>query len=300
MDNTYIINRLHIYIYTELTETTMSTIDVPLYGKTNWLNNNNDNGNTNLNNKNNNQTNNFCVTPGDDTSFNNDEYLKGHGVYSTPDSDNLIACVRGECVQTDQVISVVPLSNRYAGNVGDVVVGRIVLVGPNRWFVDLNGTQDAFLPLTSVHLPDGEQRRRTAKDEMQMRDIFTEGDMVAAEVQNIYRDGAIVLQTRSKKFGALSNGVLVKSTPTLIKHLEQHIVNMDTIGIQIIFGLNGYLWVSAMDSSKKMHREIANVSNAIKLLTFNESIICPESILELLKDKHEKKHDNTPRFFSFA
>ena len=75
---------------------------------------------------------------------------------------------------------------------------------------------------------------------------------------------------------------------------------MDTIGIQIIFGLNGYLWVSAMDSSKKMHREIANVSNAIKLLTFNESIICPESILELLKDKHEKKHDNTPRFFSFA
>ena len=94
-------------------------------------------------------------------------------------------------------------------------------MGPNRWFVDLNGTQDAFLPLTSVHLPDGEQRRRTARDEMQMRDIFTEGDMVAAEVQNIYRDGAIVLQTRSKKFGALSNGVLVKSTPTLIKHLEQ-------------------------------------------------------------------------------
>ena len=50
-----------------------------------------------------------------------------------------------------------------------------------------------------------------------------------------------------------------------------------------------------MDSSKKMHREIANVSNAIKLLTFNESI-CPESILELLKDKHEKKHDNTTFF----
>ena len=40
--------------------------------------------------------------------------------------------------------------------------------------VDLNGTQDAFLPLT-LHLPDGEQRRRTAKDEMEMRDIYRRG-----------------------------------------------------------------------------------------------------------------------------
>ena len=133
---------------------------------------------------------------------------------------------------------------------------------------------------------------------MQMRDIFTEGDIVAAEVQNIYRDGAIVLQTRSKKFGALSNGVLVKSTPSLIKHLEQHIVTMESIGVQIIFGLNGYLWVSA-DSSKKMHHEIANVANAIKLLTFNSSIICPESILKLLKgNHHEKKISSAPLFTS--
>jgi exosome complex RNA-binding protein Rrp4 len=273
----------------------MSTIKVPLYGKSKWLNS----CNSNVNNTNNeNETINFCVNPGDNTGFNSDEYLKGHGVYSSSDNDNLVACVRGECIQTDQVISVIPLSNRYAGNVGDVVVGRIVLVGPNRWFVDLNGTQDAFLPLTSVHLPDGEQRRRTAKDEMQMRDIFTEGDIVAAEVQNIYRDGAIVLQTRSKKFGALSNGVLVKSTPSLIKHLEQHIVTMESIGVQIIFGLNGYLWVSA-DSSKKMHHEIANVANAIKLLTFNSSIICPESILKLLKgNHHEKKISSAPLFTS--
>ena len=74
--------------------------------------------------------------------------------------------------------------------------------------------------------------------------------MVAAEVQNIYRDGAIVLQTRSKKFRHIINGVLVKST-TLIKHLEQHIVNMDTIGIQIIFGLNGYLWAPLWIHQKK-------------------------------------------------
>ena len=213
--------------------------------------------------------------------------MKGHGVYSASENDNLLSCVRGECVQIDQVISVLPLANRYSGSIGDVVVGRVVLVGQNRWFVDLNGTQDAILPLTSVHLPDGEQRRRTAKDEMQMRDIFTEGDMIVAEVQNIYRDGAIVLQTRSKKFGELSTGVLIQSKPILIKHLEQHIVDMNDLGVRVIFGLNGYLWISPLSVSDRMHREIAQVSNAVKLLMFNETIISPESIRETLEQRRQ-------------
>ena len=155
--------------------------------------------------------------------------------------------------------------------------------------MDLNGTQDAILPLTSVHLPDGEQRRRTAKDEMQMRDIFTEGDMIVAEVQNIYRDGAIVLQTRSKKFGELSTGVLIQSKPILIKHLEQHIVDMNDLGVRVIFGLNGYVWISPLSVSDRMHQKIAEVSNAIKLLMFNESIISPESIRETL-NKEDRLH----------
>lgn len=47
-------------------------------------------------------------------------------------------------------------NNRYIGDVGDVVVGRITAVESNRWRVDINSTLDAFLPLTSVNLPGGE------------------------------------------------------------------------------------------------------------------------------------------------
>lgn len=45
---------------------------------------------------------------------------------------------------------------RYIGDVGDVVVGRISVVESSRWRVDVNSTLDAMLPLTSVNLPGGE------------------------------------------------------------------------------------------------------------------------------------------------
>ncbi len=46
--------------------------------------------------------------------------------------------------------------NRYVGEIGHVVVGRITAVDTNRWRVDINSTLDAMLPLSSVNLPGGE------------------------------------------------------------------------------------------------------------------------------------------------
>lgn len=45
---------------------------------------------------------------------------------------------------------------RYNGEVGDVVVGRIVEVQHKRWTVDVNARLNAILLLSSVNLPGGE------------------------------------------------------------------------------------------------------------------------------------------------
>ena len=82
---------------------------------------------------------------------------------------------------------------------------------------------------------------------------------------------------------------MIQSKPILIKHLEQHIVEMNDLGVRVIFGLNGYVWISPVSVSDRMHREIAQVSNAVKLLMFNESIISPESIRETL-NKEDRLH----------
>ena len=45
------------------------------------------------------------------------------------------------------------------------------------------------------------QRRRNADDELNMRFVYEEGDLIAAEVQQLHAEGSIVLHTRSHKYG---------------------------------------------------------------------------------------------------
>jgi hypothetical protein len=46
-----------------------------------------------------------------------------------------------------------------------------------------------------------EQRRKVESDELQMRNFFEEGDLLVAEVQSFFADGAMSLHTRSLKYG---------------------------------------------------------------------------------------------------
>ena len=55
--------------------------------------------------------------------------------------------------QVNKLISVQPIKNRYDGEVGDVVVGRITEVQQKRWKVDTNSRLDSVLLLSSVDLP---------------------------------------------------------------------------------------------------------------------------------------------------
>lgn len=45
---------------------------------------------------------------------------------------------------------------RYNGEIGDVVVGRIIELGQKRWKVDTKSKLDSVLMLSSVNLPGGE------------------------------------------------------------------------------------------------------------------------------------------------
>ena len=70
---------------------------------------------------------------------------------------------------------------------GDVVVGKVVDVQMKRWIVDVGGRQDAVLMLASANLPHGVQRRRTQEDQLRMRSLYAEGDIISAEVHSFSR-----------------------------------------------------------------------------------------------------------------
>lgn len=180
-------------------------------------------------------------SPGDvitkDTGF-----MRGHGTYMKKDG-TLYASVAGVIQRVNKLISVTPLKTKYQGEIGDVVVGRITEVQQKRWKVDVNGRLDALLALSSVNLPGGELRRRSAEDELAMRKYLQEGDLISAEVQNVHNDGAISLHTRSLKYGKLSQGTMIRVSPSLVKRRKTHFHRLPC-GANVILGNNGYIWIS--------------------------------------------------------
>jgi exosome complex component RRP4 len=140
------------------------------------------------------------VSPGDiitrDVGF-----MRGHGTYmaggdASSTSAVLTASVAGVVQRVNKLISVTPLKTKYQCEIGDVIVGRITEVQQRRWKADINARLDAALLLSSVNLMGGELRRRSEQDELAMRKYLVEGDLISAEVQNLYNDGSCTLHTR--------------------------------------------------------------------------------------------------------
>lgn len=117
---------------------------------------------------------------------------------------NVISTVAGTIDRVNKLVSVRPAHFRYAPDAGDLVIGRVSEVIQARWKVDINARQDARLDLTSVNLPGGVQRRRVEQDALKMREFLAEGDLLVAEVREVYQDGAANLHTRSLRYGKVS------------------------------------------------------------------------------------------------
>ncbi|XP_024372197.1 exosome complex component RRP4 homolog isoform X1 [Physcomitrium patens] len=230
-------------------------------------------------------------------------FLRGHG--TQPVNEQLLATVCGVVERVNRLVSVRPLRARYNAETGDVVVGRVTEVGGNRWKVDVNSRKDAELLLAAVNLPGGIQRRRTAIDELNMRDLYVENDLISAEVQSLHQDGSLHLHTRSLKYGKLGNGQLVKVAPYLIKRLKQHFHQLKDLGVDLILGCNGFIWIagtsapgqkdnkrsgsvvtsaSAAEGESAVQFEvrerICRLANSVRVLGALGLLVSPESIIQ--------------------
>ncbi|KAJ2317918.1 Exosome complex component rrp4 [Coemansia sp. RSA 2611] len=180
------------------------------------------------------------VTPG--SAITSDPaFMRGHGTFA--EHGTIYSSVAGVVERINKLVSVRSLKQRYSGEIGDIVVGRITEVASKRWRVDVNSRQDAMLLLSSINLPGGIQRRKSESDELQMRSFFAEGDLVFAEVQSYFADGALSLHTRSIQYGKLRNGTFVAVFPQLVPRSRSHFHTLPC-GVDVVLGVNGYVWIS--------------------------------------------------------
>ncbi|KAF7635017.1 hypothetical protein Mgra_00005615 [Meloidogyne graminicola] len=208
--------------------------------------------------------------------------MRGHGTYL--EGESLLSSLAGVVMQTNKLIRVKPVRSRYQGEIGDVIVGRIVDVQQKRWRVDINARLHSILQLTSVNLPGGELRRKSIEDEFMMREYLKEGDLVSAEVQQSFHDGALSLHTRSLKYGKLGQGILVRVFSHLVRKRKTHFHNLP-FGVSVILGCNGNIWISRMQNIDEQgtggyvddtdlvpldtREAIVRTANCIKLLARN-------------------------------
>ncbi len=176
---------------------------------------------------------------------------RGHGTAASPGSTAILATVAGTLLRTNKLLSIQPLRARYTPEIGDLVVGRIVSVETKRWKVDVSAPLLAHLPLSAINLPGGILRKRTSTDELAIRTFFSEGDLLVAEVQSVYQDGAASLHTRSLRYGKLRNGVFIRVSGTGggggVVRARRQVWTITTANgggdVDVVLGVNGYIWI---------------------------------------------------------
>lgn len=184
--------------------------------------------------------------------------MRGHGTFYPPTHPSTItSSLAGTILTTNKLLSISPLRrSRYTPEIGDLVVGRVVEVSGGtsnkKWKVDIGSTNFAQLPLSSINLPGGILRKRTGADELAIREFFQEGDVLVAEVQQLFHDGSAGLHTRSVKYGKLRNGVFVDARTGLgagsgVVRSRRQVYSVDTGGkggvVDVVLGVNGFVWV---------------------------------------------------------
>ena len=233
------------------------------------------------------------VTPGQ-VITEDPAYMRGHGTYRDDKNGCLRAAVAGTVLRTNMLLSVVPVKARYSGDIGDVVIGRIQSVGSKKWKVECGAKQDAILHLSSIYLPGGIQRRKSEEDELQMRTFFEEGEIICAEVQTLFSDGAIGIHTRNSKYGKLVTGELVQVHSGLIRKLKSHFLSFklddQSTEIEVILGMNGLCWVGkrrvySEDNMYSSHLDTVTQSERLSIVKLRNALLSLDAAFHYIDEK---------------
>lgn len=187
----------------------------------------------------------------------------GHGVAQgqTSEGPYYFAAVTGLVERIDKLITVRPHLISYLPEVGDVIVGRVTAIVDKKWKLDINARQSAALAISSINLPGG-QRKRTDEDALQMRLILKENDLISAEVQRVLSDKSAALHTRSHRYGKLGFGIMIDVTAGLVPRRKHHFHSINDLGLDIILGLNGKVWIAPQKTEEQKAQEAALLNDA--------------------------------------
>lgn len=121
-----------------------------------------------------------------------------------------------------------------------------------------------------------------------MREFLDLSDLVVAEIKSVSKvDFNINLHLRHEKFGRLHGGALVAVNNSLIRRMTKHIFEHD--GMELIFAVNGFIWIRSAETSAEALEKIAKLRNLIRILDSAMVPIHPALLFELYEQSREVK-----------
>jgi exosome complex component RRP4 len=166
-------------------------------------------------------------------------------------------------------ISVVPLSGQYIPIRGDLVIGKIVDIGPSNWLVDINSPYPAPLHVNEVpwRVEFGETRK-----------FMQIGDIVLLKIAGVDEVKRIGVSMQDHGLRKLTGGMVTEVSPSKVPRvigkngsMIQMLKNMT--GCRVYVGQNGRIWIDGdLDNIIKAVQAIKIIEDEAHSLGLTEKI----------------------------
>ncbi len=176
------------------------------------------------------------VVPGQELASGMD-YLPSTGCYR--DSEKIISNVVGIFTLSNRLIKVIPLNGRYSPKEGDTVIGKILDMSFNNWYIDIGCANNAVLSVREA--------TEYVEKGADLSQFYTYGDYIVAKVSNVTRS-AIELSMKGPGSRKLGAGKILKVDSSKVPRIigkQGSMISLikDKTGCRIIVGQNGFAWI---------------------------------------------------------
>jgi len=175
------------------------------------------------------------------------EYVPTGGCFR--DNDSIISSKLGLVSINGRVINIIPLTGKYIPKEGDIVIGKIIDIGFNGWYLDIGCPYDA-----SLMIKDATEFIDKGADLSQFYDF---NELVIAKVVKITRFSNINISTKGPGLRKIKGGKIIDITPSKVPRLigkQGSMINLlkENTNCRITVGQNGMVWIQGDNSDDEL------------------------------------------------
>ena len=184
------------------------------------------------------------VVPGE-TIENRKEFIAGEG--TRKEGNEIVAERFGVVDRSTKLLKVIPLSGVYIPRKGNTVIGQVIDITFNGWFVDIRAPHLGFLTIA-------ECGKRVIKEDLS--EYYKVKDILLAKVKSV-KTRSIELTMKERGLKKLDEGLIILVNPTRVPRIIGRAGSMVNLikketNTTIVVGQNGVIWIKGKNVENEL------------------------------------------------